>query len=367
MWQFPEYIPGQDLLRSAVRNCVAVDGETAYACIGQKLIAFTEEQLAVNLLWEHKTGGQIPGSPSIGPDGRIRVHSGDRRLYCINPSGDVDWEVRVGEPLGWPSPVVDEDNNTWICGYEGGLYQVDAKGKKKDRPYFFSRQKFDSTPLIHRSVLYVGGEDGFIYAIKLDGPRGKNMWDHMADRGKTDWFINSGPALMTEESLVVAGRDEYLYTFNLDGSLNAKLHIRGQMLASPVINADDNIYVGLSLVRRGQTDRGKLVSVDAGAQRVRWEYETRGAVESTPVIGDDGTIYVGDNAGTIHAVTSKGKSVWRAEIGSPIRSGGTILNGGNVVFGADNGTLTAVASESTGLAHRGWPKQLGSAGQSGSV
>lgn len=139
------------------------------------------------------------------------------------------------------------------------------------------------------------------------------------------------------------------------------------MLASPVINADDNIYVGLSLVRRGQTDRGKLVSVDAGAQRVRWEYETRGAVESTPVIGDDGTIYVGDNAGTIHAVTSKGKSVWRAEIGSPIRSGGTILNGGNVVFGADNGTLTAVASESTGLAHRGWPKQLGSAGQSGSV
>lgn len=270
-------------------------------------------------------------------------------------------------PLGWPSPVVDEDNITWVCGYDGGLLRVDAKGTKKERPFFYSRQKFDSTPLINRSVLYVGGEDGFIYAIKLDGTRGKNLWDHMADRGKTDWFINSGPALMVEDTLVVAGRDEYLYGFNLDGSPNWKLHIRGQMLASPVVDSDDYIYVGLSLVRRGQTDRGKVVSVEGSSQRVRWEYETEGAVESTPVIGDDGTVYVGDNTGVIHAISPDGNALWTTRVASPVRSGGAMLPGGRVLFGTDEGILICVQTDSNDLALSRWPKYMGSGGQSGGV
>ena len=368
-WTFPTYIPGQDLLRTALRNCVAVDSEDqAYAAIGKKLIAFTGDGPEAEVIWEYDTQGQIPGSPSIGPDGRIRVHSSDGRLHCISKTGEAAWSpVKIGKPLGWPSPVVDEDNNTWICRYEGGLLRVDGKGSKKDRPFFYSRQRFDSTPLINRSVLYVGGEDGFIYAIKLDGTRGKNLWDHMADRGKTDWFINSGPALMVEDTLVVAGRDEYLYGFNLDGSPNWKLHIRGQMLASPVVDADDYIYVGLSLVRRGHTDRGKIVSVEGSSQRVRWEYETSGAVESTPIIGDDGTVYVGDNAGVIHAINPAGQALWTVQSEAAIRSGGAMLPGGRIVFGSDGGVLVCIQTDSKHLAESRWPKYMGSAAQSGGI
>ena len=30
------------------------------------------------------------------------------------------------------------------------------------------------------------------------GRRGKNVWDHIAGHGKTDWFINSSPALLPD-------------------------------------------------------------------------------------------------------------------------------------------------------------------------
>ena len=67
----------------------------------------------------------------------------------------------------------------------------------------------------------VGAEDGFVYAIALDGARGKNHWDHLADKGKTDWFINASPtgnaATRSAASISVQRKptDGRLSTFNL--------------------------------------------------------------------------------------------------------------------------------------------------------
>ena len=68
-----------------------------------------------------------------------------------------------------------------------------------------------------------------------------------------------------------------------------------------------------------------LVCIDGNSHKVRWEYRTAAPVESTPVIGDDDLIYFGDNAGVIHAVNFFGKAQWTADVGSPVRSAGTLL------------------------------------------
>ena len=349
-----------------LRNCPAIDEQgRIYLASGPRLVALESKADCAQVLWEYKTGEPIPGSPAIGRDGKIHVHSSDGLLHCLTDNGDPAWTpAEVGQPLGWSSPVVDDDGNTWICGYQGGLLQVDARGQTKKTPYFRSRQKLDSTPVIRDQRLYVGAEDGFVYCIALDGACGRNVWDHVADRGKTEWFINSSPALVGP-TLYVAGRDEFLYAFDLEGREQWKLHLRGQMLASPVVDAEGNVFVGVSLLRRGEFDEGKLVKVNGTTHRVEWECGGAGSVESTPVLGDDGVVYFGDNAGLVLAVDPTGEQLWAAETGSPVRTAGTITKDGHVLFGNEEGSLCCLKTSSKALASGGAPKYMGTSWQSG--
>lgn len=344
---------------------MAVDGNRQMlVTMGKRLIALTEHEEGPRELWDYATRGHIPGSPIVGRDGLIRIHSSDGHLHCVKPDGQGAFPpVKVGEPLGYASPLVDDDNHTLICTYSGGLLKIDSRGGRPTQPHFRSRQKFDSTGVIHQGVLYVGAEDAFVYAIRLAGSRGKQEWNHDKDFGKTDWFINSAIAFC-DGLFIVAGRDEHLHAFDDRGQLVWKLHLRGQMLGSPVVDERGNIYVGVSLERRGEPIVSQLFCVASQSHAVRWQYAVDGAIESTPVIGDDGVIYFGDNDGMIHAVNADGQRQWRTQVGSPVRSPGTISPAKRVIFGTDRGDLVALATSSTGLA-RGWPKFLGTLGQSG--
>jgi len=363
-WQYP--IPGAEE-RSAIRSCPAVDHRhRLYVAMGKTLFALAEGDGVAKVLWEFPTPAHIPGSPSLGPDGLIRVHSMDKNLYFVTEDGEEGLSpVELQEPLGWASPLADDDANTWVNAYSGGLLKVDSGGETKRNSFFRTRQKFDSTGFIYKGVYYVGSEDGFVYAISISGMRGRITWDHLKGQGKTDWFINSAPAMSPAPSIIIAGRDEHLYAFGMNGKKTWKVHLRGQMLASPVVSPEGDVYVGVSTLKYGKRGQGRLVCVGGEPHKIKWEFKASGAIESTPVVGEDGLIYFGDNAGSIHCITPEGERQWLANVGSPVRSAGTIYKAGRVVFGCDNGTLVAVQCSSQGLASGGWPKYMGTLGQSG--
>ena len=360
MWVYPKQVPGQDYSIAPIRSCPVLIGKTQFAaCLGRKLIALDWKNSGLEQSWEYDCSAHIPGSPVLGNDGLIRVHSGDGWLHCVDSDGGRAWEpVPVGEPLGWAAPVVDADGNAYISAYAGGLLRVTARGNFRNTPYFRTRQKFDSTGLVYQGVLYIGSEDAYVYAIELGDDDGRNTWDQLEDRGKTEWFINSAPALAPDSTIVIGGRDENLYGFHRDGQLAWKLHIPGQMLASPVIGANGDIFIGVSIIRVNQPDRGKLVCVDGDTHRVRWEYDAQGAVESTPVIGDDDVVYFGDNSGHIHAVRPDGHCAWRQNVRKPVRSAGVITGANRLVFGLDNGTLVGLLCSSGGVSRKGWAKYM---------
>ena len=360
-------MPGQNLDLQAQRGCLAIDGNRQMlACLGKRLVAFTEHEEDCRELWDYPARGHIPGSPIVGRDGNIRIHSGDGMLHCVKPGGEQAFAAKVGQPLGWASPLVDNDEHTLVSAYSGGLLRIDNKGTRSNQAFFRSRQKLDSTGVIHHGTLYIGGEDAFVYAIRLAGSRGRNEWNQDKSHGKTEWFINTAIAYHNE-LFIVAGRDEYLYAFDDKGQQIWRVHLRGQMLGSPVIDAEGNVYVGVSLEKRGEESRGTLVCVKGTSQAVSWEYDAGAAIESTPVIGDDGTLYFGDNDGVIHALDLDGQVKWTQSVGSPVRSAGTITPSQRVVFGTDQGVFVALATRSSGLAKGGWPKFLGTLEQSGTT
>jgi outer membrane protein assembly factor BamB len=318
------------------------------------------------VVWEYVTGSHVPGPIVIATDGTIRLHCSDGFLHCLTSAGKQRWApALVGQPLGWAAPAVDAAGNTWVCAYDGGLIKVDAEGKIPVPRYYRARPRFDSAGIVREGVFYVGSEDGYLFAIDLHGARGRSLWDHTVEQGYTGWFVNTALALGADKTLIVAAGDEHLYGFTLNGRTLWREKMPGAMLGSPVVDAQGHVYVGVSLAERGQPPRGLLVSVDGNSHKIRWEYSAAGPIESTPVIGDDGLLYFGDNAGTIHALDFRGQAHWTARVEAPVRSAGTIVAPQRLAFGLDNETMVVLRCSSAGLATAGWPKIGGNLGQSG--
>lgn len=353
-----------------MKNAPAVDGNgQVYLCTQGRLYALAEEDGKAKVVWEYAMGTHVPGPVVVAPDSTLRVHAADGLLHGVNASGKQLWSpADVGEPLGWAAPVLDSRGNTYICAYDGGLLRVDGEGKAGRRPFFRSRRKFDSMGVVLNDVLLVGSEDGYVFAIALDEERGRNVWDHCQDFGYAGGFINSAPAVSEDGGIiVVAARDENLYGFAPNGAKAWNVHLPGQLLGSPVIGPDDHMLIGVTQSARGQKAGGLLVSVDGNSHKIRWQYRTDEAIESTPVVGDDGVVYFGDNGGTIHAVSPSGEDVWKAKVETAVRSAGTLLASERLAFGLDNDTVVVLKCSSKALADKGWPKLGRNLGQSGLV
>lgn len=361
-WQYPAEVDEESNAHPLLGSPVVDEEGRIFACLQNEVVALSIENDQPEVLWTFPVGRLIPGSPSLGPDGKLRVHSLDGKLYCLTPDGKLAWDaLRVGDPLGSATPLGDLEGNTWICSSTGGLLKIDPAGRMDNRAYLRSPIQFNSTGIIADNTLYVGGEDQFVHAIDLGQTRGRELWDESQNHGRTGWYINAAIALLSDRTLVVTSRDDHLYNFALDGTERWKVKLPGQALGSPVVDAENRIYVGLN-----QVERGSLVSIDSRTQRVAWSYATESPIESTPAIGGDGTLYIGDNRGTIHAVSSEGKALWTENLGVPIRSSAVIVRDGRVVFGLDNGLLVALECDSP-QATSGWPKFLGTLQQSGLV
>lgn len=369
VWAFPPEPPFSDKARPA-KNAPAVDAEGhVYLCTQGRLYALTEVAGKAKVEWEYVIGTHVPGPVVVAPDGTIRVHASDGLLHCVNSSGKQHWApADVGEPLGWAAPVLDSRGNTYICAYDGGLLRVDGEGKAGRRPFFRSRRKFDSTGVVLNDVLLVGSEDGYIFAIGLDEDKGRNLWDHSQEFGYAGGFVNSAPAISEDGGIVVvAARDENLYGFAPTGAKAWNIKLPGQLLGSPVIGPDGHILIGVTQAPRGEKPKGTLVCVDGNSHKVRWQYATEDAIESTPVIGDDGIIYFGDNSGTIHAVDFAGQGQWTAKVEAAIRSAASILAPERLAVSLDNDTLVVLKCSAKGLPATGWPKLGRNLGQSGLI
>ena len=104
--------------------------------------------------------------------------------------------------------------------------------------------------------------------------------------------------------------------------------------SSPAVAADGTIYIG-------GVD-GKLYSLRPADGKSNWEVPLLGFISSSPAIGADGTIYVGSEDGRLHAVSRAGDKLWAFPTGGIIESSPAIGPDGTLYFGSDDRILYAV-------------------------
>ncbi len=76
--------------------------------------------------------------------------------------------------------------------------------------------------------------------------------------------------------------------------------------------------------------------------RFQWSYATGGAVDSSPAVGSDGTVYVGSEDANLYAVGSRGSLQWSFATGGELSSSPAITGTGTVYIGSWDNALYAV-------------------------
>lgn len=109
-----------------------------------------------------------------------------------------------------------------------------------------------------------------------------------------------------------------------------------KVYSSPVIGADGTVYVG--------SQDCKLYAINPDGS-LKWSYTAGSWLLSSPAIGADGTVYIGSVAGDskLYAIDPAGALKWTYQMGGAITySCPAIATSGTVYVGCDDGKLYAV-------------------------
>lgn len=121
----------------------------------------------------------------------------------------------------------------------------------------------------------------------------------------------------------------------------------GSILSAASVAPDGTVYFGVEIGAAGTTaTRGRVVAVgrDGGT---KWTYETPDWVDSSPVIGADGTIYFGCWDSRLYALNPDGTLRWSFRTGGFISSSPALGVGGEILFGCGNGNVYALNPDGT--------------------
>jgi outer membrane protein assembly factor BamB len=224
------------------------------------------------LNWKLHTYGEIYSSPVIGFDGTIYVGDGDYYINAINPNGTFKWRYKTGLVV-YSSPAIGDDGTIYCGSHDNYLYALYPNGTLK--------WKYKLEDWIRTSPCI--GDDGIIYV-------GSFKVHALYPNGTVKWITDVGGGTsptIGQDGTVYAGYST-LYALNpVDGSVKWSFPVGGTMRGgTPCNSVDGTIFVGTS-------DGGELIALNPDGT-LRWRTYI-GTCEFAPIIGEDGTIYIGDS------------------------------------------------------------------------
>jgi outer membrane protein assembly factor BamB len=260
----------------------------------------------------------IPGTFAFAQDAPMfrnnLAHSGIYATAGVPKLNGVKWTFHThGDVLSSPAIAA---GIVYIGSNDGSLYAIDQEnGQQKWR--FHTDARVPSSPAISNGLVYFGSYDGNFYAV--DAASGKLRWK----------FRN-------------AGERRYAAT-HLHGSLPV-----GETMSDPF-----DVYLSSPAVWNGAvyfgSGDGNIYALDGVSGTLKWKFQTGDVVHASPAIAD-GNVYIGSWDSYFYALDAvTGKEVWRFKTGVDpdihnqvgIQSSATVTDG-VVYFGCRDSNLYAL-------------------------
>ena len=175
-------------------------------------------------------------------------------------------------------------------------------------------------------------------AVEENKPAGTVVGSFSVEGGGGAGGAGGGSALVIDPSQV--------------GKLKWEFETGSAVDSSPAIGSDGTV-VG------GSRDK-KVYAINGKTGFKLWEFQTGDEVRSSPAIGSDGTVYVGSVDKKLYAINGKsGAKLWEFKTGGDVYSSPAIGSGGTVYVGSDDKKLYAINGK-TGV--KLWEFETGRAG-----
>lgn len=350
----------------------AVDQEgTIYVGTGIFLGTTSGSLYAINpdasLKWKVDLENNV-NSAVIGEDGTIYVMDRRNILYAFDSCGHVkwrynDWEFDDFAEVGQRTVAVGDGQILYAyVGFD--LYAIYPNGERK--------WVFDPGPGGSPcGASPVVGSDGTIYAVlgkeilHAVDPDGSLKWEFYLEA--YDEHSYTSPALDAEDVIYFGsenGKGGYLYAVYPTGILKWRIFAGKDrpVRASVAIDEDGTVYAATKAFSHRQP--AELLSISPLGV-INWRYPlesvhfTPDDAYSTPAIGADGTIYVAAETGFVYALNRNGTLNWKQDFHCGINwSSPVLIDDGTLYIGTmtnEGGALLALQTQSMGYTDSHWP------------
>jgi phospholipase C len=292
--------------------------------------------------WWGQTGKAITASPIVYND-RVAVGSTDFfvRMWDATRAAE-NWQYDARKPVDSTQAFNAANGLIYQASRNGQIYDIKASCTGPIYDQLCQPNQFlnlgtpiESSPTVSNGIMYVGGDNGKLYAIALSGG------------GSILWSVQTGGAVISSPAVsggvvVVGSEDDKVYAVNATtGQVEWTYDTGAQVTSSPAIDGS-NAYVG--------SHNDRLYALPLACQATCtpvWTMKTQGPIYSSPAVSG-GTVYVGSNDGSLYAFNeNNGTLEWTVATGAAVESSPTVANG-VVYFGSGNGDVYAAAASGCG-------------------
>ncbi|MDD5306083.1 MAG: PQQ-binding-like beta-propeller repeat protein [Deltaproteobacteria bacterium] len=322
---------------------VAEDGTVYAASHDHRLYAIGKDG---RQLWSYDAGGKIWTSPVIGKDGTIYVGSDDDRLAAVDASGKERWVFVTTEPAArgdkpedgrWDvdtSPVLAADG-TVVFGCNRFLYALFASGVLRWKfEAGLGRVKVFTSPAVGRDgTIFFGTQGRSFHALTPIGAAGWKL--------STDGDNDGSPSVGDDGTVYFGSDDGRLRAVAPGGTLRFATDLGGPIRAPAAIARDGTVYAST------YGPRPFLAALDGRTGAVRWRFHIEPGdgdlygIESGALVDADGYVYFGGRDRYVYCLTPEGALAWRFLTGGQVDAGPVLGPDGTLYVGSDDGKLYA--------------------------
>jgi outer membrane protein assembly factor BamB len=283
--------------------------------------------------WTFKGGGPYAGASDLStsalvlPSGDILWPGPNDTLYDLTPSGQPVWSHRFDGMVLSPALA---GSKVYVGLMSGSVWELDVSGSVPQLGWTVAigQQSF-SSPAVNPDGDVITAVDRSVVAISDHGTHGVIHW-----RRPVTATIEVSPAVGANGDVYVTDNDGSAYRLSAAGSVLWRHHIGQESYSSASVTSNGLLYFGdnggtLNIVRaatgsRIRTDRGAkgIWSAQAIDRRGDVYFGTQGhgiygfsasghllfhlrassAIDSYPALSGNGTLFIGDQAGTLYAI-----------------------------------------------------------------
>ncbi|TDI71901.1 MAG: hypothetical protein E2O85_01420, partial [Bacteroidetes bacterium] len=305
--------------------------------------------------------GDVRGSVAIGFNNDIYVASSTDTLYAFSPTGVLKWKYGTFGPIR-SSPVVGNNEDVFVTSEDGRLYGFDSNGHPLWTAYNTGSALRSSPTLGVEGALYFGDAGGRVHAVSsFNGQPLSGSWPVNV----TLEAIITPPVIAEDRTIFVASGNGYVYSLSPDGSIlwQSSENIGSVMVGMAIIEKS----VSVSLPAGGEeivsvniiyavSNSGFIYAISGTDGSVLWKELLSGPLRSGPIVGSDGTIYIGTSTGLvalngeIDAFTPRLRFVYPADdVGTPA------IDSNEVVYFVNRTRVNAINPNNTPI----WSYDLG--------